>query len=217
MVSPADFIPLAEDTGLILEIGAWALDEACTRLRDWSEAGPELAGLGISVNLSVKQLRSAGIVRTVADAVTRAGIDPARLTVEMTESMVADDRETVREVLTQLRKLGVRTAIDDFGTGYSSLSYLKYLPLDTLKIDQTFIEGLGSDPRDAAIVASTIAVSQALGLFTVAEGVETPMQLAALRALGCDAAQGFLFSEPLTGTQFTDSKCHAPAPLGRDD
>jgi diguanylate cyclase (GGDEF)-like protein/PAS domain S-box-containing protein len=217
MVSPADFIPLAEDTGLILEIGAWALDEACTRLRDWSEAGPELAELGISVNLSVKQLRSAGIVSTVADAVTRAGIDPARLTVEMTESMVADDRDTVREVLTQLRKLGVRTAIDDFGTGYSSLSYLKYLPLDTLKIDQTFIEGLGSDPRDAAIVASTIAVSQALGLFTVAEGVETPMQLAALRALGCDAAQGFLFSEPLTGTQFTDSKRHAPAPIAHDD
>jgi EAL domain-containing protein (putative c-di-GMP-specific phosphodiesterase class I) len=169
------------------------------------------------VNLSVKQLRSAGIVSTVADAVMRAGIDPARLTVEMTESMVADDRDTVREVLTQLRKLGVRTAIDDFGTGYSSLSYLKYLPLDTLKIDQTFIEGLGSDPRDAAIVASTIAVSQALGLFTVAEGVETPMQLATLRALGCDAAQGFLFSEPLTGTQFTDSKRHAPAPLARDD
>ena len=202
MVNPADFIPLAEDTGLIVDIGAWVLDEACTRLRRWSEAGPELTHVGISVNFSVKQLRSPGIVDTVAGAVERGGIDPGRLTVEMTESVVADDRDTVREVLTQLRAIGVRTAIDDFGTGYSSLSYLKHLPLDTLKIDQAFIGGLGADPRDAAIVASTITVAKALGLFTVAEGVETSTQLAALRALDCDAAQGFLFSEPLAGPDF---------------
>jgi diguanylate cyclase (GGDEF)-like protein/PAS domain S-box-containing protein len=201
IVSPADFVPLAEDTGLIVEIGAWVLDQACAQLRDWSDRVPALARVGIAVNLSVKQLRSEGIVSTIARAVTRAGIDPARLTVEMTESVAVDDLDRVREILTELRNLGVRTALDDFGTGYSSLAYLKNLPLDTLKIDQVFVAGLGDDPRDSAIVASTIAVSKALGLFTVAEGVETPLQLAALRELGCDAAQGYLFFMPLRATE----------------
>jgi diguanylate cyclase (GGDEF)-like protein/PAS domain S-box-containing protein len=201
LMNPAEFISLAEDTGLIVEIGAWVLDEACTELRRVSDADPRFAELGMSVNVSVKQLRSPGIVDTVAGAIARAGIDPCRLTVEMTESVFVDDLDAIRDVLTQLRALGVRIAVDDFGTGYSSLVYLKRLPLDTLKIDQTFVEGLGTDPCDAAIVASALSVSGALGLLAVAEGVETSEQLASLRVLGCDAAQGFYFSRPITGAE----------------
>ena len=202
MVNPAEFIPLAEDTGLIVDIGAWALGEACAQLRSWSEADPARGQPGMSVNLSVKQLRSPEIVHTVAGALGRSGIAPGRLTVEMTESVFAEDLDAIRAVLDELRRLGVRTAIDDFGTGYSSLAYLKVLPIDTLKIDKMFVDGLGTDPRDDAIIASTLTVSRALTLFTVAEGVETGEQLAALRDMGCRAAQGFYLSEPVTGEDF---------------
>jgi diguanylate cyclase (GGDEF)-like protein/PAS domain S-box-containing protein len=204
LLSPAQFVSLAEDTDMIVEIGAWVLDEACAQLRRVSDADPACAELGMSVNVSVKQLRSPGIVDTVARAIERAGIAACRLTVEMTESVFVDDLDAIRDVLTELRALGVRIAVDDFGTGYSSLVYLKRLPLDTLKIDQGFVEGLGTDACDAAIVASALSVSGALGLLAVAEGVETPEQLASLRALGCDAAQGFYFSEPITGTELFD-------------
>ncbi|MDQ1467504.1 MAG: hypothetical protein QOH10_1919 [Actinomycetota bacterium] len=201
LMNPAEFIPLAEDTGLIVEIGAWVVERSCARLRTLSDSDPALAELGMSVNVSVKQLRSPGIVDTVAEAVARAGIEPRRLTIEMTESVFVEDLDAICGVLTQLRGLGVRVAVDDFGTGYSSLAYLKHLPLDTLKIDKTFIDGLGTDPCDAAIVASALSISRALGLFTVAEGVATAEQLATLRTLGCDAAQGFYMSEPITGNE----------------
>jgi diguanylate cyclase (GGDEF)-like protein/PAS domain S-box-containing protein len=201
LMNPAEFIPLAEDTGLIVEIGAWVLRDSCDQFRRLSDSDPALAVLGLSVNVSVKQLRSPGIVGTVADALAHAGIDPSRLTVEMTESLFADDLGAIRAVLTELRGLGVRIAVDDFGTGYSSLAYLKHLPLDTLKIDRDFIERLGSNPCDEAIVASALGVARALGLFVVAEGVETPQQLATLWTLGCDAAQGFLLSLPVTALE----------------
>jgi diguanylate cyclase (GGDEF)-like protein/PAS domain S-box-containing protein len=201
MVPPSDFIPLAEDIGVIVEIGAWVLSQACMQLRLWSDADPRLAELGLAVNVSVKQLRSPGIVDTVAAAVAHARIAPGRLTIEMTESVFVDDVDAIRGVLTRLRDLGVRIAVDDFGTGYSSLAYLKHLPLDTLKIDKSFIEGLGTDPCDAAIVASALSVSRVLGLFAVAEGVETREQLLALRELGCDAAQGFYISKPVTASE----------------
>ena len=197
VVSPTAFIPLAEDTGLIVDIGAWALNEACTQLRSWSDADPVMAVLGVSVNLSVKQLRSTDIVNTVTRTLDRTGITPGRLTVEMTESVFADDLEAIHDVLDELRRAGVRTAIDDFGTGYSSLAYLKHLPIDTLKIDKTFVDGLGTDARDDAIIASTLTVATALSLFTVAEGVETAAQLEALRRMGCCAAQGFYVSRPV--------------------
>ena len=148
VVSPTAFIPLAEDTGLIVDIGAWALNEASAQLRSWSDADPVMAVLGVSVNLSVKQLRSTDIVNTVTRTLDRTGITPGRLTVEMTESVFADDLEAIHDVLDELRRAGVRTAIDDFGTGYSSLAYLKHLPIDTLKIDKTFVDGLGTDARD---------------------------------------------------------------------
>lgn len=210
LVSPVEFIPLAEDTGLIVGIGAWVLNEACAQLGAWSDADPALERLGISVNFSVKQLQSFGIVNAVAQAVSDAGIKPGRLTIEMTESVFADDVATVHRVLNELRILGVRTAIDDFGTGYSSLAYLKNLPIDTLKIDKSFVDGIGSDPRDDAIIASTLAVSRALGLFTVAEGVETAEQLVMLREMGCRAAQGFYISKPVAGGDF-------PAIIARHD
>ena len=202
LMSPAEFIPLAEDTGLIVDIGAWVLDQACRQLRILSVADAALVDFTMSVNVSVKQLRSPGIVKTVADAVARSGIDASKLTVEMTESVFVDDLDAIRHVLEQLRALGVRVAVDDFGTGYSSLAYLKHLPLDTLKIDQTFVDGLATDPCDEAIVVSALSISRALHLLPVAEGVETSEQLAALRALGCDAGQGFYFSEPLTADGF---------------
>ena len=204
LLIPSHFVSLAEDTGMIVEIGAWVLDEACAELRRWSDADPQHRALGMSVNVSVKQLRSPGIVDTVAGAIARAGIEPCRLTVEMTESVFVDDLDAIRDVLTQLRALGVRIAVDDFGTGYSSLVYLKRLPLDTLKIDQSFVEGLGTDACDAAIVASALSVSGALGLLAVAEGVETSEQLASLRVLGCEAAQGYFFSKPITAAALRD-------------
>jgi diguanylate cyclase (GGDEF)-like protein/PAS domain S-box-containing protein len=202
VMSPAEFVPLAEDTGLIIEIGAWVLEHACRQLRDWTDTDPGLGQLGMAVNVSVKQLRSPSIVRTVTDALSKAGIAPDRLTIEMTESVFVDDLETIRGVLAQLRALGVHIAVDDFGTGYSSLTYLKHLPLDTLKIDQSFVDGLGRDSCDEAIVASALGISRALGLSAVAEGVETPAQLAVLRTLGCEVAQGFYFSKPVTEVEF---------------
>jgi diguanylate cyclase (GGDEF)-like protein/PAS domain S-box-containing protein len=202
LINPAEFIPLAEDTGLIVNIGAWVLSEACAQLRSWSDADPRFEALGVSVNLSVKQLRSSDIVNTVRTAISDAGIDPGRLTIEMTESVFADDLATIHDLLQALRAMGVRTAIDDFGTGYSSLAYLKHLPIDTLKIDKAFVDGLGTDPRDDAIIASTLSVSTALHLLTVAEGVETMDQFAKLRDMGCDAAQGFYMSPPVKSAAF---------------
>ncbi|MDQ1534930.1 MAG: hypothetical protein QOF28_2691, partial [Actinomycetota bacterium] len=190
-----------EDTGLIVEMGAWVLTHACMQLRSLSETAAELARLGMSVNVSVKQLRSPGIVNTVVEALATSGIEPGRLTIEMTESVFVDDLETIGVVLTRLRALGIRIAVDDFGTGYSSLAYLKHLPLDTIKIDRNFIEELPTDPCDKAIVESALSITKAMGLLAVAEGVETPEQLAALRALGCEAAQGFHFSEPMTDAE----------------
>jgi diguanylate cyclase (GGDEF)-like protein len=204
LMSPAEFIPLAEDTGLIVEIGAWVLAHACKQLRHLTDAHPELTGLGMAVNVSVKQLRSTGIVNTVIDAVTDAGIAPNRLTIEMTESVFVDDLDAIRDVLTQLRAFGVRIAVDDFGTGYSSLAYLKHLPLDALKIDRSFVDGLATDPCDEAIVGSALNISRALGLLAVAEGVETAAQLAMLRSLGCQYAQGFLFAKPVTDSELAE-------------
>ena len=202
LVDPAEFIGIAEDTGQIIEIGAWVLREACRQLAEWSERAPALADLGISVNVSVHQLRVPGIADTIAAVVNAAGVAPGRVTLEMTESVLADDLDSIRHLLVRLREQGLRIAVDDFGTGYSSLAYLKTLPFDTLKIDQAFISGLGVDPYDGAIVASALNVARAIGLFVVAEGVETPEQLAELRALDCDAVQGYLVARPLPAEEF---------------
>jgi EAL domain-containing protein (putative c-di-GMP-specific phosphodiesterase class I) len=203
LVSPMDFIPIAEETGLIVPIGEWVLREVVRQAAAWSAAVPQAEPLAVSVNLSARQLAHPDLVGTVADAIGGAGIDPSMLLVEVTESTLMSDPELATTILHALRSLGVRIAIDDFGTGHSSLGYLKQLPVDCLKIDRSFICGLGMDSDDRAIVGAVVSMGHALGLSVTAEGVETPQQLAELEALGCDVGQGFYFAKPQPGDVVT--------------
>jgi PAS domain S-box-containing protein/diguanylate cyclase (GGDEF)-like protein len=198
LVGPDEFVGVAEDTGDILDIGAWVLRGACAQLVQWSASEDRrLRQLGMAVNVSVRQLESDAVVAQLAEIVASSGVDPTRLTLEMTESLFVEDVERLCDVLGRLRSLGVKIAVDDFGTGYSSLAYLKQLPFDVLKIDQAFVSTLAVDPFDRAIVQSTLTIARALGLSVVAEGVEDGAQLDELRALDCDAIQGFFFARPL--------------------
>ncbi|MGQ0521329.1 MAG: putative bifunctional diguanylate cyclase/phosphodiesterase [Actinomycetota bacterium] len=196
LVAPADFIPLAEESGLITRIGRWVLIEACSQLGRWQDADPQLAALTIGVNLSARQFTDPGIVAIVAEALHRAGIAPGALTLEITESVLMEEVEATADTLRALKELGVGLSIDDFGTGYSSLSYLKRFPVDSLKIDRSFVDGLGIDSEDHAIVNAVVSLAHALGLDVVGEGVETEVQLRELRRLGCDAVQGYLVGHP---------------------
>jgi len=193
LVAPADFIPLAEITGLILPMGPWVLRAACAQARAWQERQP---GLCVAVNLSARQFQEASLVAQVTDALADSGLDPRCLQLEITESSAMQNAQTAIQTLRELKSLGVGLSIDDFGTGYSSLSYLKRFPIDTLKIDQSFIRDIGRDPDDAAIASAIIALAHTLKLTVVAEGVETSGQLAFLAAHGCDRAQGYLLSRP---------------------
>lgn len=195
MVSPAKFIPLAEDTRLILPIGEWVLREACAQARAWQDAG--LPSLRMGVNLSVRQFRQPDIAGTVRRILDKTGLDPKRLDIELTESTLVQDPGAVAEILAGLETLGVQISIDDFGTGYSSLSYLKRLPIDILKIDQSFVRNVTSDLDDASIVIAIITLAHALGIQTIAEGVETREQAQFLRKHGCEAMQGYYFSKPV--------------------
>lgn len=201
MVSPADFIPLAEETGLILPLGQWVITTACRQLVAWN-ARPELAELSISVNVSARQFRQEDFVEQVRVAVRETGADPRHLKLELTESLLVDNvEETVAKMLA-LRGLGIGFALDDFGTGYSSLTYLKRLPLDQLKIDQSFVRDVLVDPSDATIARTVVALAGSLGLGVIAEGVETAEQLAFLRGIGCLAYQGYYFGRPLPAADF---------------
>ena len=194
-VSPARFIPVAEDTGLILPIGEWVLTEACRQGVAWQRAGlPEFV---IAVNLSAAQLAARNLVGMVASALGNSGLPAERLELELTESTLMKDHERARMVLGDLRRLGVKLAVDDFGTGYSSLSYLKHLPIDKIKIDQSFVRDITTDQNDAAITQAIIAIAAKLNLRVIAEGVETRDQLDTLRDYGCDEAQGFLLGRPI--------------------
>jgi diguanylate cyclase (GGDEF)-like protein/PAS domain S-box-containing protein len=199
-VSPTEFIPLAEETGLIVPLGQWVLDNACDQLRQWQEAGLDPGT--VSVNVSARQLSAGSFAGSVSDAIRRNRLKPGTVSFEITETVLMEDIERAIEGLVGLKALGAHVAVDDFGTGYSSLAYLKRLPLDTLKIDRAFVDGLGTDPNDSAIVAAVVAVARALGLAVTAEGVETDVQLAELRRLGCDYAQGFRFSRPIPPDEF---------------
>lgn len=195
LVSPGQFISLAEETGIIVDIGAWVLHEACRQMAAWDAAGFKVPQ--VAVNLSARQIDRDQIVSTTDEALSKAGIGADRLELEVTESMIMRDPEQALGVLGGLRVLGVALAIDDFGTGYSSLTYLRRLPLDRLKIDQSFVHDIGLDPNGEAIVRAVIALARSLGLRTVAEGIETQAQADFLAAEGCDIGQGYLFDKPL--------------------
>jgi EAL domain-containing protein (putative c-di-GMP-specific phosphodiesterase class I) len=197
VVSPVDFIPLAEETGLIVPIGQWVLEEACQQVRAWRDRHPSLNSLVVSVNLSARQFMRADLVEEITRAVREAGLAPSALKLEITESTVMQDPDGAARTLRQLKALGFQIAIDDFGTGYSSLSYLKRFPVDTLKIDRSFVDGLGGDQQDTAIVRSVVELAQALDVNVTGEGIETAAQETELRTLGCDGGQGFLFARPL--------------------
>jgi predicted signal transduction protein with EAL and GGDEF domain len=204
-ISPDQFIPIAEETGLIIPLGEWVLGEACRQARTWQQTYPELAHLAVSVNLSGRQINQSDLIPVVANILADTGLAPSRLVLEITESVLMGDAEASIVVLRSLKDLGLKLSIDDFGTGYSSLSYLKKFPVDALKIDKSFVDGLGTEGDDTAIVRAVISLADSLGLHTVAEGVETPTQLKALSALGADKAQGYLFSRPQPAATLTET------------
>jgi diguanylate cyclase (GGDEF)-like protein len=195
-VSPAHFVPLAEANGLIVPIGNWVLQTACRQARDWLDSG--LPEISIAVNFSPRQIHQHDLVASVSAALTASGLPAERLEIELTENLLMENIDEVAPKLHRLRDMGVRISIDDFGTGYSSLAYLKRLPIDTLKIDISFIRDVPEDSDDAEIVAAIIAMAHRLGLQVVAEGVERAEQVGFLRALGCDAIQGYLVGRPLS-------------------
>jgi EAL domain-containing protein (putative c-di-GMP-specific phosphodiesterase class I) len=192
---PDQFIGLAEETGLIVEIGAQVLRDACRQAARWATVGR--GDLDVTVNLSARQLSDPRIVDDVTSALSEAGLDPRRLVLEITETVLMQDREAAAATLWQLKALGVRIAIDDFGTGYSSLAYLRRFPIDILKIAREFVDGLGRDENDDVITRAIVELAGTLGLQTIAEGIETTDQQNFVTALGCDLGQGYLFSRPV--------------------
>jgi diguanylate cyclase (GGDEF)-like protein/PAS domain S-box-containing protein len=202
---PGSFIPVAEDSGLIVALGNWVLEETCRQANDWEILLPEDRPIYLSVNLSAHQLHDPGLVERVRDTLIPPGGGPRKvvLSLEVTETTLVRDTEQTVEVLERLDDLGIRIGIDDFGTGYSSLSYLKRFPVTSIKIDQSFIVGVDTDPDDRAIVNAVIQLALNLGLLVVAEGVERPEQFAALHQMGCDLVQGFLFGRPLPAEAMT--------------
>lgn len=202
-VGPDSFIRVAEETGMIRSIGAWVLEEACTQLAKWKRMlGPDRR-FTLAVNLSAHQIADARIVDEVANVLRVTKIAPESLCLEITESALLHDLDAALDIVGRLRALGVRVALDDFGTGYSSLRYLQQLPVDVLKIDRSFISRIGPGSRDSSIVARMIDLAHALDLEVVAEGVETPAQLAELASMKCEVAQGYYFSAPQAGDAFT--------------
>ncbi len=196
MVPPSEFIASAETSGLIVPIGRWVLGEACQQLRQWQLAHPG-RDLSVSVNLSARQLQEPTLVDEVADVLAWAGIAPCSLVLEITESVLVQDADLTVQRLRALKALGIRLAIDDFGTGYSSLSYLRRFPVDILKIDRSFVSGVGDGSQDSVLTEAIVMLARTLQLKVVAEGIEQPAQLAFLRELGCDLGEGYYFARPL--------------------
>jgi EAL domain-containing protein (putative c-di-GMP-specific phosphodiesterase class I) len=202
MVSPLEFIAIAEATGLIVPLGEWVLETACMQNAAWRSAGLEPVRVG--VNLSLRQFQQSNLVENASRILRDSKLEPQFLELEITESSLMDNAELTVETLKRLRRLGIKISIDDFGSGYSSLAYLKNLPVDTLKIDRAFVTDIVADRCDRAIVETIITLARRLGLRTIAEGVETEAHAAVLRRLACDEMQGFLFSRPLTADAFAD-------------
>ncbi|WP_185957675.1 putative bifunctional diguanylate cyclase/phosphodiesterase [Tepidiphilus olei] len=215
LISPAEFIPLAEETGLIVPLGWWILENACRQLVAW-ERKAETAGLTLSVNVSARQFYQPDFVERVLEILEKTEADPRRLKLELTESTLASDLGGIIDKMRVLKQRGIGFALDDFGTGYSSLGYLKRLPLDELKIDQSFVRDVLTDPNDAAIARTIVALAESLGLQVIAEGVETPEQWKFLAELGCPAYQGYYFARPLPIEQFEETLRQMLAPASSD-
>jgi diguanylate cyclase (GGDEF)-like protein len=197
LVRPSEFISVAEDTGLIVDIGRWVLKETCAQVRLWQDRFPSESSLQANVNLSARQFHQPDLAGDIAEVLEESDLDPQNLELEITETVAMEDARATLVILGDLKSLGVGLAIDDFGTGYSSLAYLKRFSVDTLKIDRLFVAGLGESAEDEVIVTAMIGLARDLGLRAIPEGVETFEQLQRLRELGCDVAQGFYFSRPL--------------------
>jgi predicted signal transduction protein with EAL and GGDEF domain len=211
-VSPAQFIPLTEETGMIITIGRWVIRQACEQIRNWN--GQALPPVCISVNLSPRQFSDPELVPFIKRTLVETGIEPARLELEITESMVMHNAERSLKKLNEIKALGIRIAIDDFGTGYSSLSQLKRFPVDTLKVDRSFIRELETEEEDRAITQAIITMGKTLGLTIVAEGVETAEQQSFLSKHACDEIQGYYFSKPIPCAEFERLlRTHRPVPL----
>jgi EAL domain-containing protein (putative c-di-GMP-specific phosphodiesterase class I) len=208
LVNPNDFIPVAEETGIIVPIGEWVLRTACHQAKIWQEQFS--LELTMSVNISSRQFREPEIVENVLSIVAETGISPDKLDLELTESTLMDGTDVVFNKMNRLRETGICISVDDFGTGYSSMSYLKRFPITTLKIDRSFVQDIPTDADDIAITQAIIAMGKSLGLILVAEGVETAEQMHFLREHRCDKLQGFLFSRPIPAHE-------AEALLKRDD
>jgi diguanylate cyclase (GGDEF)-like protein/PAS domain S-box-containing protein len=204
LLPPLEFLQIAEETGLIIPIGAWIFEQACRQAVRWRAEIPELWPLFVCVNLSGRQLQHPSLVSDLRDIVDRTGADPAYIDLEITESVAMHDVQATAEVFAGLKEIGFKLAIDDFGTGYSSLAYLRRFPVDFLKVDRAFVDGLEDDASDVAIVRAVVSMAHSLGLQVIAEGVETGGQLARLREMGCDMAQGFTFAKPMPCEDLTE-------------
>ncbi len=215
LIPPLSFIPLAEETGLILPIGRWVLETACRQARQWQLAFPAEPPLTISVNLSARQFAQPDLVELVSQILAQTGLPPSSLELEITESVVMDESEAGIRALRALRDVGCRLALDDFGTGYSSLSYLKSLPLDTIKIDRSFIAGLAGEDANLPIVQAVIGLAHGLGIDVTAEGIETADQLGWLRDLVCDRGQGYYYARPLPAEELVELLRPGAASIGR--
>jgi EAL domain-containing protein (putative c-di-GMP-specific phosphodiesterase class I) len=209
-VPPGEFIPLAERSGLMGPLGDWVLEEGCRQLAVWAQ-DPRAADLVLAINISAVQIERPDFVEQVLVCVERAGVDPSKLKLELTESVLARDLNDVADKLRRLKERGIGCSLDDFGTGYSSLRYLQRLPLDQLKIDRSFVGNLLNTPSDAAIARTMIELGRSLNLQVIAEGVETDEQRRALLSMGCSRYQGFLFARPLDADQFLAFVHDAPA------
>ena len=210
-IAPGEFIPLAEASDLIVSIGRWIVGEACRQASIWLAQG--FTGISIAVNLSARQFRQPDLLAMIQQAIARNGLQPHHIVIELTESAVMWDAEGSIAILDQLHRSGIQVAVDDFGTGYSSISYLKRLPVSKLKIDQSFVSGLGATARSDSIVKAVISLAHGLGMIVVAEGVETAAQLSCLRAFGCDQYQGYLFSPPRNCSGIAELLLCSPKPI----
>jgi len=202
LLHPSEFIPLAEETGLVSAIGELVMDKACRQAQLWKESG--LGNIRTSVNIPAHQIRKGNLVQVVKRVLDNTGLDPHLLELELTESSLMDDSDNVLTMLQELRSRGIEISLDDFGTGYSSLSYLKRFPIDTLKIDQAFIRDIGNNPDDEAITRAIIAMAHSMNMEVVAEGVETEAHLEFLRREGCDYIQGYLLSRPVPDEELSN-------------